>query len=119
MKRTIKFRGKRIDNGEWVYGDLITGQGAKYGNMYILPQTQFYPSGCNDLDGWNVIPDTVGQLRHINKYGEYYDGDIYYHAGYGNETVTDLCELQTALMYGNSDDINQIIGNIHDNTEML
>ena len=21
--REIKFRGKRVDNGEWVYGDLI------------------------------------------------------------------------------------------------
>lgn len=23
MKRTIKFRGKRLDNGEWLYGDLM------------------------------------------------------------------------------------------------
>lgn len=23
MNREIKFRGKRLDNGEWVYGDLL------------------------------------------------------------------------------------------------
>jgi hypothetical protein len=23
MNREIKFRGKRVDNSEWVYGDLI------------------------------------------------------------------------------------------------
>ncbi|WP_273702624.1 hypothetical protein [Thermoanaerobacter sp. A7A] len=32
--REIKFRGKRVDNGEWVYGDLIH----RYSNwIYIAP----------------------------------------------------------------------------------
>ena len=26
MNRTIKFRGKRLDNGEWVYGEQYTLQ---------------------------------------------------------------------------------------------
>lgn len=27
MERQIKFRGKRLDNGEWIYGDLQLGDG--------------------------------------------------------------------------------------------
>jgi len=76
--RTIKFRGQRVDTKEWVYGDLIHGQGGKTGKMYILPQTQLYPSGCSELDGWEVIPETVGQLTgRTDKNGkEAYDGDV-------------------------------------------
>ena len=51
MNRTIKFRGKRIDNGQWVYGDLV--QCAH--DILILPINT----------GWThhkVIPETVGQF---------------------------------------------------------
>ena len=37
--REIIFRGKRIDNGEWVYGffHMVTkGQNGKLGNDYII-----------------------------------------------------------------------------------
>lgn len=78
MNRIIKFRGKRVDNGEIVFGDLIHGQGGKSGRMYILPQTRFYPPDCNNLDGYEVIPETVGQLiGSTDKNGkEIYEWDV-------------------------------------------
>jgi len=62
MNREILFRGKRIDNKKFVEGDLIHGVGGKYGKMYILPITHIYPQDCNDLDGYDVYPETVGQF---------------------------------------------------------
>lgn len=39
MKREILFKAKRIDNGEWVYGDLITdGKGSKFNIFHIFPE---------------------------------------------------------------------------------
>ena len=37
MNREIKFRGKCLKSGDWVFGDLIHGVGAKAGKFYILP----------------------------------------------------------------------------------
>jgi len=53
--RSIKFRGKRIDNGEWVYGSLWIKKRANtaWNNHFIWT-----------LDGeWiEVVPETVGQF---------------------------------------------------------
>jgi uncharacterized phage protein (TIGR01671 family) len=55
MDRTIKFRGKRIDNGEWVYGDLLQPTELCY--IYEI-------SDCESIDGtrYEVIPETIGQF---------------------------------------------------------
>lgn len=55
MKRTIKFRGKRIGKGEWVYGDLV--QNFDDGRCAIVPQATKWK--CEDFE---VKPETVGQF---------------------------------------------------------
>lgn len=53
MDREIEFRGKRLDNDEWLYGDLMhDNQGGCY--IYPLDSENLYTEN-------KVDPDTVGQ----------------------------------------------------------
>ena len=129
--REILFRGKRIDNGEWVYGDY-----------WHLPEKNFYCISDKEFNR-KVTPETVGQYTGLtDKNGKkIFEGDIIHvkdlircPVGFGNclciadyiaSVAFDDCRFCLLKANGgiyeiplDSDKI-EVIGNIHDNPELL
>lgn len=127
MNREIKFRGKRIDTGEWVYGSLLQW---KDGDAIICANESLY---SNVLIKRDVNPDTVGQYTGLTDRNgkEIYEGDI---IGGSNGSINgyewpfkllikwnnERCGFNTpAWGYMDSTHYYDVIGNIHDNPELL
>ena len=126
--REMKFRGKRIDNGEWVFGYLVR-MFSEIGIMPFDEENTFNP----------IIPETVEQYTGLkDKNGrEIYEGDIVFwedeHFYKGKSEVVycvdrynypafDLANHDyeaKGLQCVHEECFMQVIGNIHDNPELL
>lgn len=123
-EQMILFRGKRVDNGEWVYGDLRHDYNGE-------------PRCISDYCGANPVdPSTVGQYTGLkDKNGKrIFEGDIlgsrYYYLSPDNvavEVVKWICngwaiqEGDRPPMLLEEDGIlpySEVIGNVHDNKEL-
>lgn len=124
MDRTIKFRGKRLDNGEWVYGYFYTIQEIEH---YILQ-----PCALGVLHT-EVIPETVGQFTGLfDKNGkEIYEGDIIkgfdiiIEVWYSEDRACFIAEMKEPqndmvdILGGYDTQRMEIIGNIYDNPDLI
>ena len=123
--RTIKFRGKPI-KGEQLYENFVYGYLAKYasGVYNILVPIQW------GFENYEIDPETIGQFTGlIDKNGnEIFEGDILDFNGLTVE-VRFLRGVFALLVNGNlydelgvdcrTDLYAKVIGNIHDNPELL
>ena len=144
--REIKFRGQDGISKQFVFGDLIHGVAYKAGNTYILPPVGnlAYVPNCDPLDGVRVKPDTVGQYTGVtDKNGkEIYEGDVALYIKHSfdeesenmDEVFTDVigavvfeygCFQHEKSRFGWEGERSillddcEIIGNIHENPELL
>jgi len=132
MQRKIKFRGKRVDSGEWTYG---------FYREWTMPECwkyQGYRDGINyyidnrgTIESQLVIPETVGQYTDLkDKNGkEIYEGDILECVlgwkyvvewdGTAGRFIGYTLENERKIVYVDRDPASEIIGNIYDNPELL
>lgn len=140
--RTIKFRGQRIDNGEWVYGFLYmlplpTGVGCMilttdntHEDNSIEPE--YHLAFTLWVDLFPVKPETVGQFTSLRdkKGRDIYEGDILKVGSEKTKIEVRFVRGVFAFLWdGNLDDEfpcnvptqewTEIVGNIHDNPRLI
>lgn len=127
-EREILFRGKRIDSGEWVCGVAFP-----HDNNGAVTMFRQHPAD-GSLIGDEVIPETVGEYTGLtDKNGtRIFEGDIVRYKDTLHEVI--FCKISGCAFFGitmpdrgeiwNFDGITradrmEVIGNIHDNPELL
>ena len=128
--REIKFRAKRLDNGEWAYGDLMRDT---VGGCYV------FPIDCAALYKENaILPETIGQYTGLKDTNgkEIYEGDIIRSFDSNGEAILHYIVWEearfVALYKGRNfshkcflkqdwlDEFEkEVIGNIYDNKNLL
>ena len=142
MKREILFRGKRVDTGEWIYGDLIKnsiidpftyiaiGVGYKIDNpeigkaIKVFPNTVGQFTGMTDKNGTKIFEGDILKFNtfRTKKYGG--TKDIVKFEDYGFNPMNDLFYIDgecgdSIELDNNGNYIFEVIGNVFENKELL
>jgi uncharacterized phage protein (TIGR01671 family) len=136
----IEFRGKRKDNGEWVCGYYVKADSTHYiftGRIGLSQVTLAHCLMYEDFERYEVIYETVGQYTGLkDKNGmRIFEGDIvkafYFLKNQHYVGVIEYSDEMSAYILGKHKHPHiapmasfgipdtEVIGNIHDNPELL
>ena len=134
--REVLFRGKTpTDYEEGVFGEWVTGFYTRFNETEHRIYSGYAETDCGDYypDWFNVLPETVGQYTGLtDKNGKkIFEGDImpvwengekyHYKVIYNGDCfmLSMLDSEQGSYPLSVKNGISEIIGNIHDNPELL
>ena len=143
--REIKFRGKRIDTGEWVYGSLLQSEidinkqsvrceiHARFASDFstifheVVPETVGQYTGLKDKDEKEIYEGDVGKVNHGDPFApETLVFTVFENGSFGVYPLSNQTDIfgnkYTGKILNFADGYNcktfQLIGNIHDNQEI-
>lgn len=130
--RDILFRGKRLDNGAWVYGSFCMDAREQFNGLCGVDGfIRLYDKAKGKMQSHEVDRETVGQYTGLlDKNGErIFEGDVLTLDGeYGFFVLEFQEDTARFVMSGDSIVVDfdnfwsyevEVMGNIHDNSELL
>ena len=117
--REILFRGKQRDNGEWFYGDLIhlnhcVSIRSKDCARSVVPETVGQYTGLTDKNGMRIFE---GDLIRSTETGE--TAIVQWFSEHSAFMIWCKTSNQVGFLYECEKSIIEVIGNIHDNPELI
>ena len=124
--REIEFKGKRVDNGEWVYGsyiyafDMVHEHCIRCGSTYaVIPETVGQYTGLKDKNGTKIFEGDLVRLF-SGYYKDFANGSAeisFSHAYAGGWVIRDRYNESNSITLGMYNSVCEVIGNIHDKEE--
>lgn len=132
--REVLFRGKRIDNGEWVEGFLLKecnyatcswNLGIEYKTdrfgrfayevAEVNPETVGQFTGLTDKNGKKIFEGDIVKAKRICNGNSWTGCVVWWHGCFALQGIKDSNNVPAIDLFRNY----EVIGNIHDNPELL